>query len=536
MDILKARNEIMAGKSIYEMNLRVVDYGRVSTDKDEQINSLENQVNFFNDLIDSVKSWTHVNSYSDEGISGTQVFRREQFLKMIDDARRGFFDLIITKEVSRFARNTIDSIKYTEELLKCGVAVLFLSDNINTINPDSEFRLTLMASMAQDEVRKLSERVKFGIKRSIKDGKLGGSSIYGYYKKSGRLIINDMEALAVKKLFNLYVTGEYGFNKISEILASDGYYTRKGKVFSDNTLKKMLTNPRYKGYYTANLSEVVDYRTHKKLNKDRDEWIIYKDDKGIVPAIVSEELWNKANEIYQKRKKNINKNVLNKEQFLENKSYTSKLICVEHNKTFIRCASGNRKNNPVWRCNEYLRHGLKGCKTPILYEKHLNDIFTKIIKDFLGNCDNLLEIILEDYLSIIKENNFKENKIDLKVHEYRLLKNRLIDMLLRNIISEEDFKIKNMQLEKEMANLNNRKDNLNIELIIEKLRKKIEFKLKIEENIGQFFNLFIDKVYISKVDGDRNNIMMKVIFRFKKEEMFIFYQKNEFVLDNLIIL
>ena len=144
MDILKAREELKLGKTIYDMTLRVVDYGRVSTDKNDQINSLENQKNYFNDMIDNVKSWIHVASYSDEGISGTQVYKREQFLQMIEDARLGKFDLILTKEVSRFARNTIDSISYTQLLLKYGVIVCFISDNLNTIYPDSEFRLTLM--------------------------------------------------------------------------------------------------------------------------------------------------------------------------------------------------------------------------------------------------------------------------------------------------------------------------------------------------------------------------------------------------------
>ena len=184
MDILKARQNIALGKTIYDMKLRAADYGRVSTDKEDQLNSLENQVNYFDDMISNVSNWNHVASYSDEGISGTQVYKREQFLKMIEDARLGKIDIILTKEVSRFARNTIDSIKYTQLLLSYGVIVYFISDNINTLYPDSEFRLTLMASMAQDEVRKLSERVKFGIRRSIKDGKVGGGGLYGYTKKN----------------------------------------------------------------------------------------------------------------------------------------------------------------------------------------------------------------------------------------------------------------------------------------------------------------------------------------------------------------
>lgn len=301
MDIIKARQELMMGRTIYDMHLRVVDYGRVSTDKDDQINSLGNQINYFSDMINSVKTWTHVGSYADEGISGTQVFKREEFLKMIEDARLGKIDLILTKEVSRFARNTVDSISYTQLLLKYGVIVFFISDNINTIYPDSEFRLTLMASMAQDEVRKLSERVKFGIRRSIKDRKLGGGGIYGYHKKDGKLTINEDEAPAVKMLYSLYSSGEYGFKKIGEELADKGYYTKKGKVFSDTTLKRMLLNPRYKGYYTANLSEVEDYKTHKKVAKPKEEWIVEKDQTGNIPAIVSEELWNKANKVYQEK-------------------------------------------------------------------------------------------------------------------------------------------------------------------------------------------------------------------------------------------
>ena len=275
MDIYKAREELLKGKTIYDMHLKVADYSRVSTDKEEQLNSLDNQKNYFKDYIKSNKNWIHVNSYIDEGISGTSTSKRENFLRMINDAKEGKIDLILTKEISRFSRNTIDSIKYTQELLKHGVIVLFLSDNINTIYPDSEFRLTLMASMAQDEIRKLSERVKFGIKRSIKEGKVGGSHLTGYYKKDGKLIINKKEEPIIKTLFNMYATNEYSFKEISNRLASLGYFTKKGKKYSDTTLKKMLTNPRYKGYYTANLSRISDYKTHKKEKIKLNEQIIY---------------------------------------------------------------------------------------------------------------------------------------------------------------------------------------------------------------------------------------------------------------------
>ncbi|MEF9976874.1 MAG: recombinase family protein, partial [Oscillospiraceae bacterium] len=161
------RNELQNGKSIYDLKLRVTYYARVSTDKDEQLHSIKNQIDYYEEYIRANTNWTFVNGYIDEGLSGTSVAKRESFLRMIDDAKLKKFDFIITKEISRFSRNTMDSINYTQQLLSFGVGVLFQSDNINTLMPDAELRLTIMSSIAQDEVRKISERVKFGFKRAV---------------------------------------------------------------------------------------------------------------------------------------------------------------------------------------------------------------------------------------------------------------------------------------------------------------------------------------------------------------------------------
>ncbi|MBR3524136.1 MAG: recombinase family protein [Bacilli bacterium] len=537
MNIIKVRQELAMGKNIYDMPLRVVDYGRVSTDKDEQLNSLTNQANYFNDMIDGIKNWNHVGSYADEGISGTQVYKREDFLRMIEDARLGKFDMIVTKEISRFARNTIDSIKYTQLLLSYGVIVFFISDNINTINPDSEFRLTLMASMAQDEVRKLSERVKFGIRRSIKDGKLGGGNLYGYNKKDCVLTINEDEAKVVKKIFELYASGEYGFTKIGEMLANEGHYTRAGKVFSMPTLKKMIRNPRYKGWFTANLSEVEDYKTHKKINKPREEWIMYKDESGRVPAIIDEELWDKANQVHNERMSKWNKNVLNKEFYLENRNYTSKIFCMEHNTTFIRSASCKRKENPVWQCNEFLRHGIKGCATPRLFEKHLDEIFATMLEKIVDNRDEILNSITNDYVSLIKESNnsYDVDNLKAKLREQQTLKDRLLDMSLRNMINDNEFMEKNKSISDEIASLNkqilviesNKESTAYYDKIVEQIRNELKPKLDIRKNIGKYFNLFIDKVFVSKIDNDRKHIKLQMIFNFKREDEEIeIHQRN----------
>lgn len=163
MDLYKIRKQLNDGKLIYDIPMKVTFYARVSTDKYEQANSLKNQVDYFKEVIESNIFWEYVDGYVDEGISGTSVNKRDAFLKMISDAQKGKFDLIITKEISRFSRNTLDSIKYTQELLSYGVGIVFQTDNINTFYPDAELRLTIMSSIAQEEVRKLSERVKFRI-------------------------------------------------------------------------------------------------------------------------------------------------------------------------------------------------------------------------------------------------------------------------------------------------------------------------------------------------------------------------------------
>ena len=205
MNLFAVRNSLTSGKSIYDLNLRVTFYARVSTDREEQLNSLENQVMYFEKFIKEQTNWIFVDGYVDEGISGTSVKKRENFLKMIDDAKKGMFDLILTKEISRFSRNTVDSIQYTQELLSYGVGINFLNDNINTFDPDSELRLTIMSSIAQEEIRKLSERVRFGYKRSIEKGVVpGNDNFYGYKKNKGKLEIVEEEAELIRLIFYEY--------------------------------------------------------------------------------------------------------------------------------------------------------------------------------------------------------------------------------------------------------------------------------------------------------------------------------------------
>lgn len=501
MNILKIRTELINGKTIYDMNLNVGYYARVSTDKDDQLNSLENQSKYFREMISENKNWNLVGEYIDEGISGTQVQKRDNFLKMIDDSKCGKLDLIITKEISRFSRNVVDSIKYTEELLNNGTVVYFLSDNINTIYPDSEFRLTLMSSLAQDEVRKLSERVKFGIRRMIKDGKIIGSGLTGYYRKDGKLIINENEKEIIEILFNLYSTGKYTFKYISKILAQKGYLNKNGKEYSGTTLRKMLLNPRYKGYYTANLTYVENYKTHKKVKVPEDERIIYKDEN--IPAIVSEELWNKANELYHSKKNLKNFNNLNKQWYLDNSKYTNKITCKDHNKYFSRCGSCRRKNNPVWACRNYIVGGVVKCNSPFIRESELDKLMISLIEKKLNKEKNKIkQELLQKYLIVFNKNNNQElNNFEIKLNDLKKNREKLIELNLNSIISNDELKIRIDKIDNELQGI---KERIKLYSSVDDSKKLIEIEkqinnyLNVKYHLDRYINLFIEKILVTK--------------------------------------
>lgn len=288
------------GQGIFEFKWRVTYYARVSTDEEGQISSITNQVEYFKKMIGGCDNWLFVPGYVDYGISGKNIRKRENFLKMIEDAVLGKFDLIVTKSVSRFARNTVDSIKYTDLLKSKGVYVFFVNDNINTFDGDSEFRLTLMASIAQDEIRKLSESVKFGLGQSIERGVvLGSSNILGYRKEKGKLVVVLDEALIVRDIFDLFVSGKYSYNEVARII--NYKYSKK---FSGSSIRRIIVNCKYKGFYCGRKSVVVDYKNGKRKVRDVSEWVVYRDYDS-VPPIVLESTWDKAWELVVSRKRKI---------------------------------------------------------------------------------------------------------------------------------------------------------------------------------------------------------------------------------------
>ena len=335
-------------------------------------------------------------------------------MQMINDAKQNKFDLIITKEISRFSRNTLDSIKYTRELLSYGVAVLFLNDNINTLLPDSELRLTIMASMAQDEIRRLSERVKFGMQRSIEKGTiLGNNKLYGYNKLNNELIINKEESLIVKRLYNLYVINDLSLTKIAKLFNKENIKTNNNNKWSTATLSRMIRNPKYKGYYCGKKTEVTDYINKKIKYLPSSDWITYKDKK--IPAIIDEKLWDKANNKINKNKPTNNKN---------NYLFSNKIYCLHDNHVFHR---RNQNNKTSWLCSNYLINGKNNCQTPIIKEDELLHILS----------DTLINLNIDTTKPITILNNLYNKNIeyqDINNIFYKQLINKITTSLNNNII------------------------------------------------------------------------------------------------------
>ena len=444
MDVRKIRTELRRGRSFYDLPLRVTFYARVSTDQDEQINSLENQVQYYTELIQNKPNWEFVPGYVDEGISGGSTKKRDNFNRMIRDARAGMFDFIITKEISRFSRSTLDSIQYTQELLDYNVGVFFQNDNINTLDTDSEFRLVIMAGVAQDEIRKLSERLKFGFRQAIKNGHvLGNDKLYGYDKKDCVLTVNEEEAEIIRIIFDLYGNQRLGTRTISKRLTELGYTSREGNAFNTLTIRHILENPKYKGWYCGNKSQSVDYRTKRNVLLDESEWVTYPDPS--IPAIVPEELWNQANALYKRRREEM-KSHSSGLSFHNRYPYSAKIYCEKHGTTFHRQVIQTKKGQQeVWQCKVYRSHGRAACSAPQIrscdLDLILSDIFKKLVRDKEKIIDSLVTVLA----NIPKEVDYGKLRcqVENEMDDLERKKNRLLDLSIAGALTVEEFKERN---------------------------------------------------------------------------------------------
>ena len=447
MDILSIRMQ-MKMRSIYDIPMRVTYYARVSSESDEQLNSLGNQISYYEDWIKRNPNWTFVPGYIDEGLSGISTRKRKNFNRMIEDASQDMFDLIVTKEISRFARNTLDSIQFTRQLLSYGVGVFFQNDNINTLDEDSELRLSIMSSIAQDELRKLSSRVKFGHQQAIKDKVvLGNSRIFGYHKDGGRLVIDEEQAAMVRELFDLYATGAYSLKQIETIFWDKGYRNHNGNKIAHTTMSNMIANPKYKGYYVGNKVRVIDMFTKRQKFLPPEEWVMFKDETGeIVPAIVSEELWNSANVVLKRRSDDVKgrQGICNHANLL-----TGKLHCACCGTTYYRRESKDKlgNKNSKWVCSGKIKNGTDSCLSQAIYEDEIKPVLFDTFQETEVNVSALIDEYLEMYRSL--DTGDQLPKLIAQQRERKEMaqkkKNKLLEFNVTGQLSDADFLAMNKQ-------------------------------------------------------------------------------------------
>ena len=515
MDIHSIRRE-MRLKSIYDIPMRVTFYARVSSEKDEQLNSLDNQISYYTNLIGENKNWEYVPGYIDEGLSGMSTAKRENFHHMIDDAKSGRFDLVITKEITRFARNTLDSIKYTRELLSCGVGVFFQNDNINTLDEDSELRLTIMSGIAQDELRKLSSRIKFGHQQAIKNNVvLGNSRIFGYDKKDKRLVINEGEAKMVRELFELYATDEYSMKQLEDLFWQKGYRNRNGNKIAHSTMSNTISNPKYKGYYVGNKVKIVDMFTKKQHFLPPEEWVMFKDESGeIVPAIVSEELWERANAVLARRSRDVKnrQNKCNHQNLL-----TGKLYCTHCGAAYYRRDSRDKNGsvNSKWVCSGKIKNGADSCPSFPIYEDELKPILFDVFRETAPVAENLIESYIEMYRTLDSDAEIvrktEEIKKQLGLEEKK--KSKLLEYNVNGDITDKDYikmnnecKKKIEELEAELSECRDRQNSKeDFRRHIDTIRAVLK---KAEEDAAdgiitrEFCDSYIDRIFVTPENGE----------------------------------
>ena len=279
---------------------RIAYYGRVSTQHEEQLEALENQMQWYEDQTKHHPNWTVIERYIDEGITGTLAKKRPAFMRMIEDAKKHHFDLIVTREVCRFARNTVDTLVITRELKNYGVEVYFVSDNIWTMDGDGELRLTIMATMAQEESRKISERVRAGHMVCRENGVLfGNGNIIGYDRQGDTYVINPEQAETIRLIFEKYASGmgeKAVVNELTRLGRKDGAGNVK---WSCSKISRILRNATYMGYICYNKSRVNNFLEKKRINNLDESTYILK--KGNFEPIVSEELWRYCERIRKGR-------------------------------------------------------------------------------------------------------------------------------------------------------------------------------------------------------------------------------------------
>lgn len=447
--------------------IKVASYCRVSTDKEDQANSFEAQQRYFREYIDRQPDWELYEVYADEGITGTSTKKRTQFNRMINDARMGKFKLIITKEVSRFSRNILDTISYTRELKALGVGVLFMSDGISTLEPDAELRLSIMGSIAQEESRKTSTRVKWGQTRQMERGVVFGTSMLGYDVKDGKMTINPEGAEIVKLIFHKYGVEKKGTSIIARELREAGYKTYRGNAnWSNSHIVKILKNEKYVGDLVQKKTFTPDYLSHtKKYNHGEEEMVCLTDHHE---PIIDRELWNTVQAELKKRNYHGELGSGHSNRYV----FSGKIKCAECGNSFVSRKKYRRDGSfyKRWGCFKAINEGTKhidtqgnevGCDIGRMIR---DDVAMDIVKQGLQSLqmntawviNNVTDLAVAAIRSSETVNADTEEKLQFEIDKIAKKKEDVLDAFFSKTVTKEEMRMMNEKYDHQLADLQDR--------------------------------------------------------------------------------
>lgn len=507
--------------------LRVGAYCRVSTDNEDQLNSYASQLSYYKEKIANNIEWSLVDIYADEAISGTLDYKRSDFLRMINDATSGKLDLIMTKSISRFARNTLDTLKYVRLLKQHNVAILFEEENINTLEMSGELLLTILSLVAQQESETISLHVKLGLKMKMQRGELigfNGCLEYDYNPINKSIYINETEAEIVRFIFERYRDG-LGSQMIAKELEKHGYKTKAGSSkWHDSTIRVILKNEKYKGDILMGKSFTVDPISHRRLTNMGEEDRYYISNHH--EPIISEELWNEVQNEFERRSiKHSSGNRLGK--YSSKYTFSDKLVCGFCGKAVTRrrrYTQNSSKN--VWHCSSYIKHGKASCtNAKAIAEETIEKCFLTMYQKLSYNNEEIIEAFLKRVEESINECKFDMSTENINQAILRLenKRDKIVDMKIDGTIEEDVYKVKYTEFENKIKELNKKLESL-VMINQEKdeiKRRVVEFNRLLErkESVTEFdeniFKCLIDRVIVGEIDeeGNANPYVLNFVFK-----------------------
>lgn len=524
------RDRRKMGKPLTITRKRVAAYVRVSTNGEEQIQSFNSQKQYYQDKIDSNKEWVMVGIYADEGITGTKTTKREQFLKMIDDCMNGLIDIVITKSVSRFSRNLVDTLQYTRMLKVKGVTVIFEKENIDTSKMESEMQLSLLSALAQNEVESLSQNVTMGVQMKMSRGELmgfNGCLGYDYNPEDKSITINEAEAETVRLIYDLYLQG-YGAYRIAKELTRLGKVNKKGNVkWTDSDVRGILKNEKYKGDLLMGKTYTVDPISKRRLDNHGESNKYYT--KNHHEAIISEEEWDKVQDILKSRYR-ANENVSDAERIKFARKYAFSSMCqcgfCGTNLTRRSHNQDTKHKKPVWKCRTATNKGIANCPhSKAVDEVVIENAFLEMFNLLAENFDDVLESVLSSVEETLSKDDSTEKlkRIEKEISSLEKKRKKLTDMYLDDKISKEAYDDKYSEISNKLDKCEEEKHLfsdcvLSQKNIADKM-KLIRQKLKGADVLDEFdrvvFESIVEKVVVGDMEEDGTADPYKLTFVLK---------------------